>query len=746
MIIRTLYFLTIFFLASPILNAEIINKIVIDGNKRVSDETIKVYGEIKINQNVSEVEINNILNNLYSTNFFEDVQIQINNNIINIKVIEYPVINQLIIIGEDKKSYKDQLKKLIKLKEKKAFVKPYLTKDIETIKKLYSSLGYNFAKIETKIRTIDENNLDLMIEVERGNQTKISSINFIGNKNIRSNRLKDIIASEENKFWKFISKNTNFSNNLLELDKRLLENYYKSIGFYDIQVSSNIAQINNEGNADISYTINEGTRYRINKISTNVDKVFDKEIFFSLNKVFNEYAGEYYSPFKVKELLEELDQIIEFNNLQFVEHNVQEVVQNDSINIIFNIFEGEKTLVERINITGNTITNEGVIRGELILDEGDPFINLNLEKSINEIRQRSIFKNVTYKVIEGSKKNLKIINIDVEEQPTGEISAGAGIGTTGGTFAFTVTENNWLGEGKNVSFDVQVDKEKLAGKVIYIDPNYDFLGNSLSYSLSSTSNDKPDMGFENTIVSAAVGTSFQQYKDVNVNIGLAASYDDLKTEDSASASLKKQSGNFSELAANYGFSFDKRDRVFMPTSGSIIGFSQELPLYADKAYLGNTFTSSTYKSLNEENIIGAAKFYLTTINAVGSGEDVRISKRKGLSSRRLRGFEKNKIGPVDGTDHVGGNYAAAVNFESNLPNLLPESSNTDISLFLDFGNVWGVDYDSSVDKSNKIRSSTGVAASWSSPLGPMTFIISQNLSKASTDKTEGFTFNLGTTF
>ena len=746
MIIRTLYFLVIFFLASPILNAEIINKIVIDGNKRVSDETIKVYGEIKINQNVSEVEINNILNNLYSTNFFEDVQIQINNNIINIKVIEYPIINQLIIIGEDKKSYKDQLKKLIKLKEKKAFVKPYLTKDIETIKKLYSSLGYNFAKIETKIRTIDENNLDLMIEVERGNQTKISSINFIGNKNIRSNRLKDIIASEENKFWKFISKNTNFSNNLLELDKRLLENYYKSIGFYDIQVSSNIAQINNEGNADISYTINEGTRYRINKISTNVDKVFDKEIFFSLNKVFNEYAGEYYSPFKVKELLEELDQIIEFNNLQFVEHNVQEVVQNDSINIIFNIFEGEKTLVERINITGNTITNEGVIRGELILDEGDPFINLNLEKSINEIRQRSIFKNVTYKVIEGSKKNLKIINIDVEEQPTGEISAGAGIGTTGGTFAFTVTENNWLGEGKNVSFDVQVDKEKLAGKVIYIDPNYDFLGNSLSYSLSSTSNDKPDMGFENTIVSAGVGTSFQQYKDVNVNLGLAASYDDLKTEDSASASLKKQSGNFSELAANYGFSFDKRDRVFMPTSGSIIGFSQELPLYADKAYLGNTFTSSTYKSLNEENIIGAAKFYLTTINAVGSGEDVRISKRKGLSSRRLRGFEKNKIGPVDGTDHVGGNYAAAVNFESNLPNLLPESSNTDISLFLDFGNVWGVDYDSSVDKSNKIRSSTGVAASWSSPLGPMTFILSQNLSKASTDKTEGFTFNLGTTF
>ena len=745
MIVRILYLLAIFFLVPSILNAEVIKQIIIDGNKRVSDETIKVYGEIKINQNISETEINNVLNNLYSTNFFEDVKIQINNNIINIKVIEYPVVNQLIIIGENRKSYRDQIKKLIKLKEKKAFVKPYLAKDIETIKKLYSSLGYNFSNIETKIRTIDEDNLDLMIEVDRGNQTKISSISFIGNKSIRSNRLKNIIASEENKFWKFISKNTNFSNNLIGLDKRLLENFYKSIGFYDVQVTSNIAQINNVGNADISYTINEGTRYRINKISTNVDKVFDKEIFFPLNKIFKEYAGEYYSPFKVKELLEELDQIIEFNNLQFVEHNVKEVVQNDSINITFNIFEGKKTLVERINITGNVVTNEEVIRGELILDEGDPFINLNLEKSISEIKQRGIFKTVTHEVIEGSKKNLKIININVEEQPTGEISAGAGIGTTGGTFAFTVTENNWLGAGKNVSFDVQVDKEKLAGKILYLDPNYDFLGNSLSYSLSSTSNDKPDMGFENNIISAGVGTRFQQYKDVNVNLGLSASYDDLKTEGTASASLKKQSGTFTELAANYGFSFDKRDRVFMPSSGSIIGFSQELPIYADKAYLSNTLTSSTYKSLNEENIIGAAKFYLTTVNGLGD-EDVRISKRKGLSNRRLRGFEKNKIGPVDGTDHVGGNYAAALNFESNLPNLLPENTNTDISLFLDFGNVWGVDYDSTIDNSNKIRSTTGVAASWSSPLGPMTFILSQNLSKASTDKTEAFTFNLGTTF
>ena len=217
----------------------------------------------------------------------------------------------------------------------------------------------------------------------------------------------------------------------------------------------------------------------------------------------------------------------------------------------------------------------------------------------------------------------------------------------------------------------------------------------------------------------------------------------MRTDSSASDNLKKQSGSFNEVAANYSFKFDQRNRVFMPTSGSVVSFGQSLPIYADKSFIDNFFTASSYKTLSE-NFVGAGKFYLAAIN--GLGDDVRLSKRKGISSRRLRGFEKNKIGPVDSGDHIGGNYAAALNFETNLPNLLPEDTNTDISLFLDFGNVWGVDYDSSLEDSNKIRSSTGVMASWMSPIGPMTFTLSQNLSKASTDKTESFNFNLGTSF
>lgn len=737
-----LIFLVTFFVATA--NAEVIDKIIIEGNKKISKETIKIYGGIELNKDISENEINKILNNLYETNFFENVEINLNQNILNVVVKEYPTINQLIILGEPSNRLKEQIKKGIRTKEKRAFVQSFIKNDVNLIKRVYSSAGYNFAEVNIRTREIDSDNLDLIIEVERGNKTKITSINFIGNKKVRSNRLKQVIASEEDKFWKILSQNTVFSEEAVNLNERLIINYYKSIGYYDVRVRSNIAEIDKNQNVNLIFSIDEGKRYFINKISTNVDDVLDKRLFFPLKEIFSEYAGNYYSPFKIKKMLEEIDLIIESNDLQFIEHSVSEEVGSESINIVFNIYEGKKDSIERINITGNNITNEDVIRGELIVDEGDPFIKLNLDKSIAKIRARGIFKNVNYKVEDGSKDNLKIVTIDVEEGATGEISAGAGIGTSGGTLIFSITENNWLGEGKQVSFEADIDEESLLGRLNYVDPNYNFLGNSINFYVSSQSNDKPDLGYENSVISAGVGTSFEQYKDVRVRLGMNASYDDLRTNSSASSSLKKQAGTFNEISGNYSFTFDKRDRAFMPTSGNITTFSQELPFYADKSFIGNTFTSSFYKTLSE-NVIGSSKIYLSSINGLNN-DNVRLSKRKGVSQKRLRGFKKNKVGPVDGTDHVGGNYVAALNFDTNLPNVLPENSNADLGFFLDFANVWGVDYSDDIADSSELRSSTGVNATWVSPIGPFTFVLSQNISKADTDETESFSFNLGTTF
>ena len=735
-------FLSFYFLIS-IAKAEIVQDVKINGNKKISDETIKIYGGVKIGQDYKDKDLDRIIKNLYGTNFFEDINVNLSNNTLTINLKEFPSINQLILIGEKNSRITKEIKKLIFLKEKQPFIRSKLSDDIELIKRLYSSLGYNSPEINTKIKEFDDT-LDLLIEIVPGQQTKISSINFIGDKKISNKRLRDVIASEENKFWKFLSNNTKFSEELVSLDERLLKNYYKSIGYYDVNIISKSATINKNKNIDITYSIDAGNRYIINKISTNINPVIEQNIFNPLQKTYNKYIGNYYSPFTIKKILDEIDEIIDENNIQFIEHNVEEVLEDNTIEIIFNIYETEKIFVNRIDILGNTVTNEEVIRNKLLLVEGDPYSELALKKTVSEIRATNLFNNVTYDILDESTSNKKDIAIKVEEKPTGEVSAGAGVGTTGGSFAIIVSENNWLGKGDKIQFELDLDSESLGGVFNYSDNDYNYTGNKLNYYISSQSNDKPNQGYENTIISSGIKTSFEQFKDIYLNLGIEASYDDLRTQNSASSSLKKQSGEFSEIAGIYGFRSDNRNRAFMPTSGYITNFEQKFPIYADKQALTNTFSVSNYKQLSE-NMIGASKIYVSSINGLG-GDDVRLNERRGLSSNRLRGFERGKIGPLDGSDHVGGNYAAALNFEANFPNLLPDSTRTEIGTFLDFGNVWGVDYDDTINESNEIRSSAGVAMSWSSPIGPMSFVLSKDIKKADTDKTQSFTFNLGTTF
>ena len=738
------YSILIFLFLTSNLFSEITQKIVVVGNDRISEETIKVYGEISLNKDYTDIDINNILKNLYETDFFEDVKISLKNGIMKINVKEYAIINSIKIEGEKANKTKELILKELQLKEKGSFIESKLIEDEDILKKIYASMGFNFLKVNSKIKKFDENRINLVYFLEKGKKTDIKEINFIGDKKIKEKRLRDIIVSEESKFWKFLSKNTFLSQRNIELDKRLLVNYYKSLGYYDVQVLSSNAEISKSNFTTLTYTINAGTRYRVNKISTNVSDVLDKKLFIPLEKNFNEIIGKYYSPFRTKKLLEELDLLIAKNDLQFIEHSINEILENDSIEIKVNIFEGEKQLVEKINILGNTVTDEAVIRSELELDEGDPFNNLKLSQSIAKLKGRKLFRRVEKTVKEGTVKNQKIIQIEVEEQPTGEISAGAGIGTNGGSLAFSVKENNWLGRGIRVDTDVNVSKTVFTGGIDITDPNYNFSGNAVSFFLRNTKNDPANSGYKNNIVTLGIGTAFEQYRDVFISPAISYSYDDLKLQDTASKSMKNQAGTFSDLTFEYDVTLDKRDRVYQPTDGYRTGFSQEVPIYADAPFLRNSFNFSKYMSFNP-SAVGKVKFFATAINGLDD-KDVRISKRSKLGYTKLRGFEAGKVGPKDGLDYVGGNYAIASNFELSLPNLLPEATKTDVGLFLDLGNVWNVDYDDTVDDSNKIRSTAGINTSWTSPVGPMSFIFSKNITKASTDVVETFNFRLGTTF
>ena len=740
-----LKYIFIFFLFfNFIVSAEIVQKIDIKGNERISSETIKVYGEIILNNDYSNLDLNNVLKNLYETNFFEDVKISLSDGILKIIVNEYPIIYSIDIEGENSKSVKTKLLKKLQLKENESFVESKLIDDVNLLKKLYSSVGFNFANIEAKIKKFDGNRITLIYYLTKGKKTDIANINFLGDKKIKSKRLSEIIVSEEKKFWKVLSQNTFLNYNNIELDKRLLTNYYKSLGYYDVQVLSSKAEVSNSNLSNLTYTINAGNRYKIIKISTNVSPVLDKKLFLPLQKYFSAAVGKYYSPFSVKKLLVELDALIASNNLQFIEHSVNEILEGDSIEIKINIFEGKKLLVEKINIKGNTITEESVIRSELLLDEGDPFNQLKLDQSLSRIKSRNIFGNVEHIVRDGANNSQKNIEITVEEKATGEISAGAGIGTAGGSFQFNITENNWLGKGISLSTQATISKETLQGNLAFTDPDYKSSGNQVSLFFDRTTNTKKTSGFKNDIFTSGIDTRFEQYKDIYLTPGIALSRDNLEVDSTASDGLKKQKGTFTDLTFSYGVLLDKRDKVYSPTDGYVSSFSQTLPVYADSPFIINSYSFSKYELLTPD-AVGAFKFYATAINGL-SDKDVRLNKRVKLPASKLRGFKPGKVGPKDGEDYVGGNYASAMNFEVNLPNLLPEATKTDVALFLDAGNLWGVDYSSAINDGNKLRSTAGIATSWLSPLGPMSFIFSRNISKANTDVIEKFNFNLGTTF
>ena len=336
------YIILIYLLLSYNLSAEIVKKIEINGSDRISEETIRVYGDIDLDKDYSNFDLDKILKSLYETNFFDDIKISLTNGTLKITVKEYAVINNVNLEGEKSTSVKEKILKLLELKSKESFRENKLTEDINTLKKVYASMGFNFVNVEAKVEKFDNNRVNLVYFIEKGKKTNISKISFIGDKKVKEKRLRELIVSEEYKFWKFLSKNTFLNNNNIELDKRLLLTYYKSIGYYDVQVLSNSAEISQNDSTTLTYSINAGNRYRINKISTNVSDVLDKNLFLPLEGEYKKIVGKYYSPFIVKNLLDDLDLLIVDNDLQFIEHSVNEILEDGDIEIKINVYEGQK--------------------------------------------------------------------------------------------------------------------------------------------------------------------------------------------------------------------------------------------------------------------------------------------------------------------------------------------------------------------------------------------------------------------
>ena len=723
--------------------SDVVKKVEIEGNNRISQETIMVFGDISVGKDYGISDVNILIKKLYSTTFFSDIAASIENNTLKIIVKENPIIKSIIFDGEKAKKYMEKITDLLSLRENGPFVENNIKKDINLIKEFYRSMGFYFVKIDADIARLEKNRVNIKYLIDKGNKAKISKIFFIGDKKIREKKLRDVITSQENQFWKFISRNVYLSQERIELDKRLLKNYYRNKGYYEVDVKSTNVEYSKGEGFILTYNINAGKRYKFKKIFANVSDTLQKEAFLSLEDEFNKLAGEYYSQKKLKRVLDEIDKLSEQKELQFINHNIEETLDNTGVEVKINIFEGEKVIIERINITGNSVTNDSVIRSALIVDEGDPFSTLLVNKSINEIKARNIFGKVDYEVAEGSSNDLKVIDISVEEKATGEILAGAGVGTDGTSFMFSIKENNWLGRGVKLESTLNLSEEKISGNILVNNPNYNYSGNSAFASLDVSNTDRSNSsGFKSSKTGFQIGTSFEQYENFFVSPNLAFAFEDIEVDSTASTAVKNMEGNFFNIDLGYSLVKDDRNQKFKPTRGKKIVFKQSLPIIQDSSSILNGIDISAYHDFSED-LIGSLKVHSRAIT--GIDDDVRLTERLYLPRSRLRGFNTYKVGPKDGDDFIGGNYTATLNFEAQLPNLLPESYRTDFSLFLDTANIWGVDY-TDIEETNEIRSSVGVSANIFTTIGPLSFTMAQDLTKAETDETESFNFRLGTSF
>ena len=724
-------------------NAKTVKEIVVVGNDRISDETVVMFSNIEIGNNIQIDLLNDALKEIYSTDYFKDVSIKEEDGVVTINVIENPIIQEVIIKGIEKDNIFKIIEEITLKSEKYPFIESKINDQVNLLKNILKSYGYYFVELKTSININPNNTINLIYNFDLGDVAKIKKINFIGEKKFRDNTLRNIIVSEETKFWKFITKNKYLDSNRVKLDQDRLKNFYKNRGYFDVKVKSTTAIINNDNNFELIFNIKSGDKFFINDIKFENQNSFTEKNIQLFQDKFNVIKGKSYSQKELENLIGELNEFILKSDFVFVNASYQEIIKdNNKIDILIKFDDLDKQFVKRINIFGNYITDEKVIRNSLIIDEGDPYNKILFDKSLKNLKAKNIFKSVKHE-INTDEDFTKMININVEEKPTGEIFAGAGTGTTGSSITGGIKENNYLGLGIKLDTNLTITDDTIKGKFSVINPNYNNSDKMIKTVLESSTNDyMTTSGYKTSRTGFTIGTEFEQKNDLFVNLELSNFYEDLETSLSATDIVKKQEGNYFENLITYSIINNKLDQNFQPTKGFINNFSQTLPLYSDDVSIQNSLTTSAYHTISD-NLILSAKFYLKTINSID--DNVRVSKRVNVPSRRLRGFESGKIGPKDGSQFIGGNYATSLNLSSTVPNLLFENENIDFNLFLDFANVWEVDYNSSLD-SNKVRSSTGLAVNWFSVIGPLTFSYAIPLSEADTDITERFRFQIGTSF
>ena len=745
----------------------VVNRILVQGNQRIDQTTVLSYLPIQPGDTIDPVLLDVAIRTLTRTQLFADVQIGLQpNGDLVVRIVENPIVNQVVFEGNSAIS-EDKLREEVTISPRGIYTRARVQEDVGKIIELYRLSGRISANVTPKLVQLEQNRVDLIFEIDEGPETGVQAITFLGNEAFSDSELREVMITKQSRWWRLFTKNDNYDPGRLDYDREQLRKFYTNRGYYDFRITSAVAELAPDNSAfAMTLTVDEGDRYNFGDIQvvTQSDR---------LNADFLELllpirTGQLYESDKIETSVDTLTFAAGSAGYAFVDINptYRPNPETDTVDVTFNVSEGQRVYVDRINVIGNTRTIDPVIRRELMVTEGDAFNRTLLERSRNNLRALGFFKEVTVDETQGSAPDRSIVNVTVEEQPTGELSVGAGFSSVDSFVVnLGISERNFRGRGQNVVARVEWGSLRQQIDFRFTEPR--FLGRDVGAGFDLF-HSRYDFQDESSFDYRSTGAGLRLTFPINGYSRLSTRYF-IKDDEIlvplgycgeggvGSAALCEQVGASLNSSVGYTLLVDRRNDPIRPTRGWTGSLRQDFAgLGGDVNYVKTEVEATAYYGITPNWIVSVtgSSGYVSG----WSGDAVRINDRFFKGGNSFRGFENAGMGPRDLTtnDALGGNFYAVGSVELTLPNGLPAQYGIKTSLFADVGTLGVLDDrytlntlglpDPSIADDLSLRASAGVSVHWRSPMGPIRFDFSKILSEEDYDRTESFRFSTSTQF
>ena len=737
----------------------VIERILVQGNTRIETGTVLSYLPIRRGQAVGDVELDAATDTLYRTGLFSDVNVTVTGSDLVVRVAENPIINQVTFEGNDALTT-DRLREEVTVRPRNVFTRARVQQDVSRLVEVYRRSGRIGARITPQIVELPQGRVDLVFVIDEGPRTGVLRINFVGNEEFSDGDLKDVVLTEESRFYRFFSTNNNYDPDRLEADREQLREFYRNRGYYDFRVVSAVAELTPQEDAFvITFTVDEGEQYRFGDLTVNTQlRRLDPQFLRALVPI---REGSVYEDRQVEQAVDTLTFAAGSAGFAFVDIRPEYTPNREArtVDVAFNVREGPRVYVERIDVVGNTRTLDRVIRREMLVAEGDAYNRVLVERSRNALRGLGFFRDVTIENTEGSAPDRTNVRVAVQEQPTGTLSFGVGFSSVDNFLIdLGVEERNFRGRGQNLRLRISAGALRQTADFSFTEPR--FLGRDLAagVDLFAYRYDYSDFAaFDTSNIGGRLRLGFRVSENASLFTRYNLQSDEVTVDQSncelglVSRVICDQAGSRLTSLVGYTLFWDRRNDPVRPTRGFDLTARQDLAgLGGDVNYIRSEVEGTAYYGFRPNWVlqVGGQAGY---IDGWG-GDRVRINDRFFRGGYTFRGFEVAGLGPRDTTfgDALGGKLYAIGTAELRFPLPIPEQYGVAAALFTDVGTVGLLDEEDltspSIQDDLSLRASVGVSVFWTSPLGPIRFDFSQVLSREDYDRTETFRFSTNTQF